>query len=82
MSKNLFTTRKVALPVVSGSSQMVAEGVLALEALPDLLLSIGDDAEVSEIQIWENTPITASICVDLGHVTYGWNFDRWVRVGY
>jgi hypothetical protein len=82
MSKNLFTTRKVALPVVSGSDQMVAEGVLALEALPDLLLSIGDDAAVSEIQIWENTPITASIFFDLEHVTYGWNFDRWVRVGY
>ena len=77
----MFNTKR-ALPVVIGSGQIVSEGVRALEALPDLLASLGDDAAVSEIQIWENTPITASIFFDLEHVTYGWNFDRWVRVGY
>ena len=77
----MFNTKR-ALPVVIGSGQIVSEGVRALEALPDLLASLGDDAEVAEIQIWENTAITAQIAVDLGVTTYGWNFDRWVEVGY
>jgi len=80
MSYNPFAVKK-ALPVVSGTDQMVSEGVKALEALPDFLASLGD-AEVSEIQIWENTPITASIFSDMQHTSYGWNFDRWVEVGF
>jgi hypothetical protein len=79
---NPFTTKGKALPTVSGTAEIVSEGVRALEALPALVESLGDDAGASEIQIWENTAITASIFDGLVHEDYGWNGERWVKVGY
>lgn len=79
---NLFNTKRKPLPVVSGTAEIVSVGVRALEALPALIDSLGDDAGVSEIQIWENTAITASIFHNLAHVSYGWNGERWVEVGF
>jgi hypothetical protein len=77
----LFNT-KSKLPTVSGTAEIVSEGVRALEALPALIESLGDDAGISEIQIWENTAITASIYADLTHTSYGWNGKRWVEVAF
>jgi hypothetical protein len=81
LSEHMFGKPK-PLPTVSGTAEIVSEGVRALEALPALIESLGDDAGVSEIQIWENTAITASIYADLTHNSYGWNGKRWVEVGF
>jgi hypothetical protein len=70
-----------SLPAVSGSAAMISEGVRALERLQGLLDSLGD-AEVAEIEIWENMPITAKISLDLMMEDYGWNGERWVPIGY
>lgn len=72
------------LVVTRGSAEMVSEGVKALEALPGLLDGLTTDENeftVSEVKIWENTPITALVSDDCGHTEYGWNGDRWVEVG-
>lgn len=72
------------LPVVTGTHEIVTEGARALGSLPDLLHSLKgeddyDEAAVSEIAIWENMPITASVFHNLQHVQYGWNGKRWVE---
>jgi hypothetical protein len=72
------------LVVTQGSAQMISEGVKALEHLTGLLDFLSTDENefaVSEIKIWENTPITAVISDNDGHAEYGWNGDRWVKVG-
>jgi hypothetical protein len=78
---HMFTKRKL-LPVVRGTAEIVSEGTRALEALPALIESLGDEASVSELQIWENFAITATVFNDLVHVSYGWNGERWVEVGF
>jgi hypothetical protein len=80
MSRMFFS--KKPLPVVSGTAQIVSEGVRALEALPALIETLGDEAAISEIQIWENMAITASVFRDLAHIIYGWNGERWVEVDF
>jgi hypothetical protein len=79
---NPFTPKGKPMPVVSGNEQIVSEGVRALEGLPTLIESLGDDAGISEIQIWENMAITASIWDGLVHAAYAWNGERWVKVTY
>jgi hypothetical protein len=77
----MFVKKKL-LPVVRGTAEIVSEGTRALEALPALIESLGDDAGVSELQIWENSAITTTIFHDLAHVSYGWNGKRWVEVDF
>lgn len=82
---NPFTTKGKPLPHVVGNSEIIREGIQALEALADLLVELGKDdpdVAVAEIAIWENTPITALISLDMETVHYGWNFDRWVKIGF
>ena len=82
---NPFAPLRRPLPTVNGTSEIVSEGVRALEALPGLLDYLSNDeaeASVGEIEIWENAPITAKIEMDMIWEDYGWTGSRWVRIEY
>lgn len=72
-----------ALLNVTGNSDLVSEGVKALEALPDLLAKLdsggGDEASIAEIFIFENMPIRALIFDGFGFVKYLWAPAGWVQ---
>jgi len=62
-----------------GSREMIEVGTEALEALRGLL-DRHDDAEVAEFRVYENTPVEAVVCDDLGFTTYVWTRTAWVAV--
>lgn len=69
---------------VSGNDQLIAEGISALEALTPLLdasehRSDGEALSISELEIYENTPIRAILSDDFGHHNYEWSGTGWVK---
>ena len=65
---------------VNGTREMVSRGVEALEALEAEIALRGEDYEAAEIRIYENMPIEAVICGDMGAYTIFWNGESWVEV--
>lgn len=63
---------------VNGTRQMIYEGVLALQALQAEVELRGEDYEAAEIRIYENMPIEAVICGDMGAYTVVWNGEHWI----
>jgi len=65
---------------VSGTDEMVAVGIEALEALRAACAERGEEVEVAEIRVYENCPIEAVFVDDNGAETLVWNRDKgWVE---
>jgi hypothetical protein len=64
---------------VNGSREIIDVGSEALEALRGLIAR-HEDAEVSEIRLYENMPVEAVVCDDDGFQTYVWTRSAWVSV--
>lgn len=82
---NPFVNRAKRPLTVNGNSQIVSEGVLALEALntatfaalfPDYDV---DEVWISEIEIWENMPIRCNVSADGAPEWITWTGTRWIR---
>lgn len=82
------------IPAVNGTRDLCSVGAIALAALPAYCESLtakaqeeadGEvvgEAEVAEIAIWENMPITATISEEFECTYHAWNGERWVAVTY
>jgi hypothetical protein len=67
---------------LNGTRELISEGVNALEALREhVQTDWSDDADLSEVRIYENMPIEAIISDDAGHWPIVWDGTRWVPKG-
>lgn len=68
--------------IVHGTREMIGVGTAALDALGAFAETVGDadgcTADVAEIRIYENAPITALIMTDYSTTLYAWNGETWV----
>lgn len=65
---------------VIGNANLVSEGQRALEALGEFLdKEQNEELSISEIFIFENTPIRATLSDDAGHHSYVWAPAGWVK---
>ena len=63
--------------IVNGTSEMLSVGTAALEALGPFVASL-EDADIAEIRVYENMPITALIADDGGFTLYAWSGEAWI----
>lgn len=66
---------------VNGTPELVAEGVRALEGIRVLIDGMDHDPQLAEFYVFENMPIKAIVCDDLGCTEYVWKFGSWEPAG-
>jgi len=63
-----------------GAHEMVTVGIEALESIRPLLATLGEDAEVAEIRIYENMPIEILVVDEVSTRRFHWNRWQWLEV--